>query len=60
MMESTDFMSYTEYFNQNGLPIIMADDDLIEHLHENGYEDTIDINEFVFEYLDWAKENVDE
>jgi hypothetical protein len=47
-------------YSYTGLPVIVADDDFIEHLHENGFEETIDVNDLVFEYLDWAKENVDE
>jgi len=43
-----------------GLPVLVADDDFIEHLHENGFNETIDVNELAFEYLDWAKENVSE
>jgi len=43
-----------------GLPVVVADDDFIEHLHENGFTETIDANELAFEYLDWAKENVRE
>ena len=43
-----------------GLPVVVADDDFIEHLHENGFDKTIDVNELAFEYLDWAKENVSE
>jgi hypothetical protein len=40
------------------LPVLVADDDFIEHLHELGFVDTIDMNDLVFEWLDWAKENV--
>ena len=43
-----------------GLPVLVADDDFIEHLHENGFNETIEMDELVFEYLDWAKENVRE
>lgn len=43
-----------------GLPVVVADDDFIEHLHEHGFQETIELNELVIEYEDWAKENVDE
>ncbi len=41
-------------------PVLVADDDFIEHLHEVGFSETIDINDLIFEWLDWAKENVNE
>jgi hypothetical protein len=44
----------------NNLPILVADDDFIEHLHELGFFETIDVNDLMFEWIDWAKENVDE
>jgi hypothetical protein len=44
----------------NGLPVLVADDDFIEHLHEHGFHSTIELDELVIEYEDWAKENVDE
>jgi hypothetical protein len=40
------------------MPVLVADDDFIEHLHELSYVDEIDLNELLFEWLDWAKENV--
>jgi hypothetical protein len=40
------------------LPVLVADDDFIEHLHEQGY-DSLDVNELYFEYNEWAKENVE-
>ena len=43
-----------------GLPVLVADDDFIEHLHENGFNESIEMDELVFEYLDWSKENVHE
>lgn len=46
--------------NYKGLPVLVADDDFIEHLHEHGFSETIEMDELVFEYLDWSKENVDE
>ena len=42
-----------------GLPVLVADDDFIEHLHESSFEDTIDINDLVFEWLDWEADNVE-
>ena len=44
----------------NNLPILVADDDFIEHLHELVFYETIDVNDLMFEWIDWAKENVDE
>jgi len=40
------------------LPVLVADDDFVEHLHEQGY-DSIDVNELYVEYNDWSKENVE-
>jgi len=34
-------------------------DDFIEHLHENGFSETIEIEELWVEYDDWAAENVE-
>ena len=59
-MNSEEIMDYVRELTYNDLPVLVADDDFIEHLHENGFEDTIDVNDLAFEYLDWAKENVDE
>jgi hypothetical protein len=42
------------------LPIVVADDDFIEHLHETGFSETIDVAELNEEWNDWAKENLDE
>jgi hypothetical protein len=41
------------------LPILVADDDFIEHLHENGFSETIEMDELVFEWLDWEADNVE-
>ena len=41
-------------------PVLVADDDFIEHLHEVGFSEMIDINDLIFEWVDWAKENVNE
>jgi hypothetical protein len=51
-------MNYEKDVTYNELPVLVADDDFIEHLHELGFVDTIDIDELVFEWLDWSKENV--
>lgn len=40
------------------LPVLVADDDFIEHLHEQGYY-SIELEELYVEYADWAKENVE-
>lgn len=44
----------------NGLPVVVADDDFIEHLYETGFDETIDVAELNEEWNDWAKENLDE
>jgi hypothetical protein len=41
------------------LPILVADDDFIEHLHEMGYENTIDVAELGLEWNIWATENLE-
>lgn len=38
---------------------LVADDDFLEHLHEMGFDDTIDIEEAIIEWDDWAAENVE-
>jgi hypothetical protein len=42
------------------LPVLVGDEDFIEHLHESGFVDVIDVNDLIFEWLDWSKENVNE
>lgn len=42
-----------------GLPIVVADDDFLEHLHEMGFDDTIELDEAFIEWDDWAAENVE-
>lgn len=42
------------------LPVLVGDDDFMEHLHENGFIGIIDINDLIFEWNAWAKENVEE
>ena len=49
------FNSYPLYKN---LPVLVADDDFIEHLHEQGHS-SIDVEELFIEYSDWAAENVE-
>jgi hypothetical protein len=51
-------MNHEENVTYNGLPVLMADDDFIEHLHELGFTGTIDVNELALAWLDWSKENV--
>lgn len=41
------------------LPVLVADDDFIEHLYEVGFEGTIDINDLIFEWVDWSAENLE-
>ena len=43
----------------NGLPILVADDDFIEHIREMGFDDTIELDEAIIEWDDWAAENVE-
>jgi hypothetical protein len=43
-----------------GLPVLVADDDFIEHLHENGFDETIDVGDLGLEWNAWLKENLDE
>jgi hypothetical protein len=40
------------------LPVLVADDDFIEHLYEQGFY-SIELEELYVEYADWAKENVE-
>jgi hypothetical protein len=40
------------------LPVLVADDDFIEHLYEQGFY-SIELEELYVEYTDWAKENVE-
>ena len=39
--------------------VLVADDDFLEHLHEMGFDDTIDIEEAIIEWDDWAAENLE-
>lgn len=41
------------------LPVLVADDDFLEHLHESSFENNIEFDELIFEWLDWVKENVE-
>ena len=45
-------------YSYTGLPVVVADDDFIEHLHENGFQESIDVAELNEEWNDWAKENL--
>ena len=38
---------------------LVADDDFIEHLHEQGFSETIDIAELNEEWNSWVAENVE-
>lgn len=42
----------------NNLPVLVADDDFIEQLHENSFDKFIDVCELYFEYTAWERENV--
>jgi len=39
--------------------ILVADDDFLEHLHEMGFDDTIELEEALIEWDDWAAENLE-
>jgi hypothetical protein len=41
------------------LPILVADDDFIEYLHEMGHGETIELDELILEWNDWALENLE-
>ena len=41
------------------LVTLVADDDFLEHLNEMGFDDTIDIEEAIIEWDDWAAENLE-
>jgi hypothetical protein len=41
-----------------GLPVLVADEDFIEYLHEQGFDKTIEVDDLIFEWIDWAKENL--
>ena len=49
--------SMEEALTYKSLPIIVADDDFIEHLREQGFSE-IELDELFLEYEDWAAENV--
>lgn len=41
------------------LPVLVADDDFIEHLYEFGFEGTIELDDLIFEWIDWSSDNVE-
>jgi hypothetical protein len=41
------------------LPVLVADDDFLEHLQEQSFMGTIELNELLVEWVDWSKENVE-
>jgi hypothetical protein len=43
----------------NGLPIVVTDEDFLEHLHEMGYGGYIDVAELNLEWNIWAIENLE-
>lgn len=45
--------------NYIGLPIVIADDDFLEHLAEMGFETSIDVAELNDEWNEWAGENLE-
>lgn len=42
------------------LPVLVGDDDFLEHLREHGFTEIIDVNDLILEWIDWEKENVEE
>lgn len=58
--EEVDEFAWTEGGpTHNGLPIIVVDDDFFEYLAEEGYSETIEYDELILVYEDWAAENVE-
>lgn len=43
----------------DGLPVYVADDDFIEHLHEMGFEESIEEVELYEEWNSWSRENLE-
>ena len=41
------------------LPVVIVDDDFAEHLEEMGFEESIDVVDFVEQWEIWAEENVE-
>lgn len=41
------------------LPVLVADDDFLEHLREQSFMGTIEMDDLLFEWVDWSKENVE-
>lgn len=41
------------------LPVLVADEDFIEHLQEMGFDDEIELEEALIEWDEWAAENVE-
>lgn len=58
-MTKSELFAYDSVNNvtYKGLPVLVADDDFIEHLYEQGFE-TIELDELFIEYDDWAANNV--
>jgi phospholipid N-methyltransferase len=44
-------------YMDNSLPLVEIDEDFYEHLHEMGYDDQIEVLEFIKEWNIWTKEN---
>ena len=38
------------------IPVLVADEDFIEYLHEMGYEDEIELDELILVLDDWIEE----
>ena len=60
MLDDYDTPEYLLTFDAlTRLPILVADDDFLEHLHEVGFDDTIELDEAFIEWDDWAAENLE-
>jgi hypothetical protein len=57
--EATDFPLYHTTLSFHGMPIVVADDDFTEFLAEEGYNESIELDDFYVLYQEWAAENVE-
>ena len=43
----------------NELPIVVADDDFFDYMRQEGYDSSIEYDDFIVEYIEWERENRD-
>jgi hypothetical protein len=43
----------------NGLPVLVADDDFLEHLEEDSLGPTVELDDLLNAWKEWAAENVE-